>query len=125
MLAEMEWLLFKTLNVIAAGWITASAYIFALTDTSAIEKLVATFGTLIALAWYMYQNTKVTIPTIHKDNREAIEKLTETHERSQHELGRLFSDSLKEERESRETQAREFQASLREMTGTCRWKDKE
>lgn len=110
----MDWLIEKTMHIASAGFLAFGAITLATVDAGAIEKLVATFGTLIALAWYMYYNTKVTIPTINKIHTESSEK-----------RDKLFTDSLKEEREARDRLTKEFRESLRDVTGTCRYREGE
>ena len=98
-------------------------------------QLISTLGVLVVLAWYMYYNVTVTVPTIvklHTDSeRETAVKFAEASERkaelfanTQKEIAANFSSTLKEERAYRREEISALKVYLKaEAEDNCKYKD--
>lgn len=95
------------------------------TSPSAIAEIVAQFGVLGILAWFLYHTTSTVIPGINRENAESVKAVNEKHASSVNsivtdhkatilDLADRFDRNLREERDARRIEISE-ERKLRQM----------
>lgn len=78
-----------------------------------VASLVSSLGVVGALVWYLYYNTSVTIPNLTKEHTTAIQNVANS-----------FTESLKEERESRRVELKELHDAIN-SDRLCKWREQQ
>ena len=82
--------------------------------------IVAPLGVGGVLAWFLWHTSSHTIPTLIKDNQEAIKEIVKSNDTATAQAAKSFTDSLREERQERQSERKEDRAALQKLAESFR-----